>query len=184
MEGYIGEIRMFGGNFAPRNWAFCQGQTLSIASNSALFSILGVVYGGDGRTTFQLPDLRGRVAIQAGHGNGLSSYALGQKGGQETVTLTQQQMPSHNHTTTNDLAAQVGVLEDDGNTPDVAGHILSNANESIYSSDAANAQLGGVSVTGGVTVNNAGGGQSHENRMPFLAVNYIICLYGIFPSRS
>lgn len=185
MEGYIAEIRMFGGNFAPRNWAFCSGQLISIAQNSALFSILGTTYGGNGQTTFGLPDMRGRVPVHAGQGAGLSNYVLGEKAGVEKVTLTTNQMPTHNHGAQATITAHVGVLEDDGNTQEVAGHVLSNSpSEQLYSSDAATGQLGGVSATGTVTVDFNGGSQSHENRMPLLVVNFIICLYGIFPSRS
>src|SRR3954468_23228168 len=96
-EPFLGEIRMFGGNFAPRGWAFCNGQILSIAQNTALFSLLGTTYGGNGQTTFGLPDLRGRVAVSAGQGPGLSNYSLGELAGSESVTLTSANMPAHNH---------------------------------------------------------------------------------------
>lgn len=185
MEGTIGEIRMFGGNFAPRNWAFCSGQLMSIAQNSAMFSILGTTFGGDGRTTFGLPDMRGRAAIHAGHGPGLSDYRLGQKGGVEQVTLNITQIPSHNHTINSTLAAHVGVADDDGNSQDVAGNVLANSpGEQIYSSATPDGQLGGVGLSGTVTAGNTGGNLQHENRMPYLAVNYIICMFGIFPSRG
>ena len=122
MEGTIGEIRGFGGNFAPRAWAFCNGQLLSIAQNQALFSILGTTYGGDGRTTFGLPDLRGRMPIGAGTGPGLSTRKLGARSGTDTVTLTRNQIPSHTHTVTNSLSgvAQLAVTSEDGdsNSPD------------------------------------------------------------------
>lgn len=173
-EPYIGEIRMFGGNFAPRGWAFCDGQLLSIAQNSALFSILGTIYGGDGRTTFALPDLRGRVAIGPGNGPGLSSYREGQRGGTETVTLNTNEIPSHSHTIV------VGATEEDGNSNEPNGNVLANsANFGYYTGGPeANVSLGGVSA------GNTGGNLSHENRQPFLAIYYIIALQGIFPPRS
>ena len=186
MEGTIGEIRMFGGNFAPRSWAFCSGQLMSIAQNSALFSILGTTFGGDGRTTFGLPDMRGRVSIHAGNGPGLTDRRLGQKGGEENVTLLTQQMPSHNHVATPNLSGTVGVIEDDGTTADAAGNVLANATSGeIYHTGTPDATLGGgVAVTGSVAVSHTGGGQPHDNMQPWLAVNYIICLFGVFPSRS
>jgi microcystin-dependent protein len=172
-EPFIGEIVMFGGNFAPRSWAFCDGQLLSIAQNTALFSSLGTTYGGDGRTTFGLPDLRGRVPIGPRNGPGLSSYALGQRGGAETVTLTANQMPSHNH-----AAAAAGPA---GNSNDAIGNIWADdagVSSATYSSAAAAGTMRGDAI------GNAGGNQAHENRQPYLAVNFIICLQGIFPSRN
>ncbi len=160
MEPFIGQVMMFGGNFAPRGWALCDGQLLSINSNSALFSILGTTYGGDGRTTFALPDLRGRVAIGPRTGPGLSNYNLGQSGGVEAVTLTTAQIPAHSH----DLEVQHPVTE---GTTAYAG------------AEEDNTQATGTEVT-----NSTGGGQSHENRQPYLVVNYIIALQGTYPSRS
>jgi microcystin-dependent protein len=177
MEGYIGEIRLFAGNFAPRNWALCEGQLLPINSYTAVFSILGTIYGGDGRTTFGLPDLRGRTPIGPGNGPGLSSYNIGQKGGVETVTLNATQIPSHNHTATGQIKSNGGP----GDAPSPAGAYFGEANDDIYASSA-----GGTMASDGVniTVGNAGGNQSHENRQPYLACYYIICLAGIYPSRS
>ena len=173
MEGMIGEVRIFAGTFAPRTWAFCNGQLLSIAENQALFSILGTIYGGDGRTTFALPDLRGRTVIGPGNGPGLPSYREGQKGGNYETTLNTTNMPSHNHGVAVNLGAgpateNIGA----GNKLAVA------ATDNIYN-NANNAQ-----VLGGVTQNNAGGGQSFSNMQPYTPVYYIICLYGVFPSRS
>lgn len=184
MDGTIGEIRMFAGNFAPRNWAFCDGQLMSIAQNSALFSILGTTYGGDGRSSFGLPDLRGRVPIHAGHGTGLSDRRLGQKGGEETVHLLTQNMPSHTHQINNTLTAKVGVVDDDAGTGDCAGNKLANSSASVYSTSNTDADLGGVELSGAVTANHTGGDQPHDNMQPFGVVNYIICLQGLFPSRS
>lgn len=186
MEPFIGEIIMFGGNFAPRGWAFCDGQLLPISSNSALFSILGTTYGGDGRTTFALPDLRGRAPIHAGNGPGLSSRRLGEKSGTETVTLDQTQMPAHTHNAAvsgGDTSINIGGGK--GNTADPNGNYLSNTGAAIYKTAAGTGSLGGVGKTA-VTVTNANAGASlpHNNMQPYLVVNYIIALIGIYPSRS
>lgn len=171
MEPFIGQIIMFGGNFAPKGWAFCDGQLLPIAQNSALFSILGTTYGGDGRTTFALPDLRGRVSIHPGRGPGLSTYLLGEKGGTEEVTLTLNEIPSHNHSVLANSAV--------GTSPDPAGNFLANTgafdNEYINNAN--------VNMHPSM-INKAGGSQSHTNLQPFLCVNYIIAMYGVFPSRG
>ncbi len=174
MDPFIAQILMFGGNFAPRGWAFCDGQLLPISSYSALFSILGTTYGGDGRTTFGLPDLRGRAPIHAGNGPGLSSRRLGEKGGQENVVLQTSQMPPHNHTASATVAVSTGVGDEGSPTGVLAAH------SGAFTEDGNGAQLGGVSTT----VNNTGGGQSHNIMQPFLGVNYIIALVGVFPSRS
>ncbi len=172
MEGFIGQIMMFGGNFAPRSWAFCDGQLLSIFSNEALFSVLGTTYGGDGQTTFALPDLRGRVAIHAGNGPGLSDRRLGEKGGAERETLNITQLPSHTH----GIALSGSTAAADASDP--TGKYLARTNEDIYSSSGPSTGMSGV------TIGNTGGNQSFNNIQPSLAVNYIICLYGVYPSRS
>ncbi len=189
MDPFLAQIIMFGGNFAPRGWAFCDGQLLAIASNQALFSLLGTTYGGDGRTTFALPDLRGRTPIHAGHGPGLSSYKIGQRGGVETVTLNITQMPSHTHgASVTEGSAALPVYSTSGaeDSSDPAGHILTNSGSDLFTSENANGTYGAPApVTGtGVAVLNQGGSQPHENRQPFLTVNYIIALQGTFPSRS
>ncbi|BDD05132.1 phage tail protein [Aureibacter tunicatorum] len=193
MEGVIGEIRMFGGNFAPRAWAFCQGQLLAISSNQALFSILGTTYGGDGRTSFGLPDLRGRAPLSAGTGPGLSTRKLGSRSGTETVTLTQNQMPQHTHIaqfTQTAGVTNISAVADSANQEDPTNHYLAAANiagtNQIYSNDTPTTTMGPspVTVTGNVTVYNTGGSQYHNNMQPYLVVNYIICLQGVFPSRS
>lgn len=168
---YIGEIRMFAGNFPINGWAFCHGQLLPIADNDALFQLIGTTYGGDGQTTFALPDLRGRVPVHMGTGPGLSTRVLGQVGGQETVTLTTNQIPSHGHAPT--ASTQRGTQTSPAN-----GVWAGSATAALYSS-----------ATPGVAMNPAavgvaGGSQPHENRIPFLAVNFIISLYGIFPSQN
>lgn len=190
-EPFIGQIVMFGGNFAPRAWAFCDGQLLAISSNSALFSILGTTYGGDGRTTFALPDLRGRVAIGPRQGPGLSDYRLGQRGGIEDVVLNQTQMPAHIHPASA-TATSTATMMAEGQTGTVstpAGNMLA-AGSNIFRPNArqddVNMDPAMVSVNTDVqvTVGNAGNSLPHENRQPYLAVNYIIALFGIFPSRN
>jgi microcystin-dependent protein len=163
-EQLLGEVKMFAGDFAPKGWAFCHGQLLPIAQNTALFSLLGTIYGGDGRTTFALPDLRGRVAIAPGAGPGLSTYRQGQKGGLENTTLTQTNLPAHNHT-----------------VPSLAVDPASNA--STLSKGNTSTVTVGNAPTGTVNTANAGGGQSLNNMQPFLSVNYIIAIEGLFPSR-
>lgn len=188
MEGYIGQIILFAGNFAPRTWAFCEGQLLAISSNTALFSILGTTYGGDGRTTFALPDLRGRAGIHQGSGPGLSNYRLGQKGGVEDVTLNITQIPSHQHgltgTATVGGSVDVGVNTGNANSANpTAGAFAAGA---FYSSSAADGAYAHVSHNLALAGNtaNAGGTQQHENMQPWLSTYYVICLQGIFPSRS
>ena len=166
-EPFIGEIRMVGFNFAPRSWAFCDGQILSISQNTALFSLLGTTYGGDGRTTFALPDLRGRVPLHPGNGPGLSSYTLGQKSGVETVNLTQNQIPAHSHFPL--------CSSDDPNSGSPTSGYSAAVGTPIYSTS----QNGNMGATSSV-----GGSQAHENRQPYLAINFCIALQGLFPSRS
>ncbi|WP_452597749.1 phage tail protein [Pontimicrobium sp. MEBiC01747] len=173
MDPFIGEIIMFGGNFAPRGWALCNGQLLAISSNSALFSILGTTYGGDGRTTFALPDLRGRSPIHAGTGPGLSPMKLGQRGGAEYHTLNILEMPSHNHV----AAMSVSKAAADDDTPSAGVSI--GASE-IFVEGAADQPL----ASGSVAVGNNGGNQSFYIRNPFEVVNYIIALQGTYPSRN
>lgn len=170
-EPFIGEIKMFSGNFAPRGWAFCDGQLLAINSNTALYSILGTIYGGDGRTTFALPDLRGRMAIHAGSGPGLSLRRLGEKSGQETVTLNILEIPFHNHSQT--------VSTDSGDTAVPTGNLLANTGgrDPDYKTPAG-------ANTAQNSTGNVGGNQSHNNMPPYQVVNYIIALQGIFPSRD
>lgn len=168
-DPFIGQIIMFGGNFAPRGWAFCDGQLLQIATNSALFSILGTTYGGDGRTNFGLPDLRGRVPIHNGAGVGLDSYRLGQKGGSEEVTLATAQLPSHSH--------DLQVADQLPNTNEAGSGLLTKQQSRFYSdSGAASTMPDAISATGGA--------QAVDLRQPYLAVNYIIALVGVFPPRS
>lgn len=181
MEGMIGEVRMFGGNFAPRSWALCDGQLLPISQNSALFSILGTIYGGDGRTTFALPDCRGRFVIGPGNGPGLSDYREGQKGGQENVILNTTQIPSHTHGAGN---SKVKMLLSPGNSnnPNAKNIALAPSGVNVYNAAAPTLDMAANNVA--VTVGNTGGNQDHTNMMPYQVVNYIICLFGVYPSRS
>lgn len=168
MNPFIGQIMIFGGNFAPRGWAFCQGQLLPIASNTALFSILGTTYGGDGRTTFALPDMRGRVVISPGNGPGLPTRRIGERGGVESNTLTVNHLPSHNH---------IAHIPINTAAETEAQGYLSNAN--IYAEEATPGQF-----YPGTSLSNTGGGNPINNMGPFLTLNYIIALQGTFPSRS
>ncbi len=181
LEPYIGGIVLFAGTFAPRGWAFCNGQLLAISQNSALFAILGTTYGGNGVTTFALPDLRGRVPVSQGQGPGLSNYTLGEQTGTETVTLLTTQMPAHNHTL--QLTAQVQVASGNPTTEEAADAFLTTTGAPFYASSAAgNDHLGGVTAAG--TSGISGGSQPFDNRSPYLGLNYIIALQGIFPSRN
>lgn len=172
MEPFIGQVCSFGFNFAPRGWAQCNGQLLAISQYSALFSLLGTSYGGDGRTTFGLPDLRGRVAINQGQGPGLSDYKIGQMAGKEGVTLTQNEMPSHSH------PGQLHASSTGANQEEPQNHLLGES--AIYTDGAANQ----VMNSGAVTIGLTGGNQPHDNLQPYLTINYCIALEGVFPQRS
>jgi microcystin-dependent protein len=175
-DPFIAEVKIFAGNFAPRGWAFCDGQLLSIAQNTALFSLVGTTYGGDGRTTMGLPNLQGRAPMHPGNGPGLTPRRLGETGGVQTVTLTAAQMPSHTHTA--QVTTQPGSDDDPqndavlgaGSTP---ATLLYGASTSTLDGEMAGAALA-----------NYGGGQAHNNLQPVLALNYIIALVGLYPSRS
>jgi len=169
-EPFVGEIRMFAGNFAPRGWALCDGQLLAVSQNDALFSLLGTIYGGDGRTTFGLPDMRGRIPVHAGTGPGLSPRRLGAKFGAESVTLTVNQMPSHSH--------PLQVTTDNGPDANPAGNALAGSTLlEAYADETPVENMANSSVT------HVGGSRSHTNLMPFLCINFIIALFGIYPSR-
>jgi microcystin-dependent protein len=181
MDFFIGQIMMFGGTFAPRDWAFCDGQLLPIAQHQALFSILGTTYGGDGRTTFALPDLRGRLPIHAGSGPGLSSRKLGSKGGDEKNTLAESQMPAHHH----DVTVTARCINAAGNVTSPAGHVCAvdaGGSSVTYSDGTADSNMNAGAIE--VQQQNKGANQAINNMPPYLTVNYIICLEGIFPSRS
>ena len=173
---YIGQITLFAGNFEPQGWKYCHGQLLSVSEYQALFSILGTVYGGDGRTTFGLPDLRGRVPLHvggsSGQGSGLSEYRLGQKVGAETVAITATTMPAHTH----DLKAHTKIASSE----EPEGNFLAKPDRGIY--------LDSTSVL--VPMNSASignyiaNGDAHNNLQPFLGLNFIIALIGVYPSRN
>ncbi len=167
-EPFLAEVRIVGFNFAPRGWAFCDGQILPINQNQSLYSLLGTTYGGDGRTSFALPDLRGRTPIHVGSSNG-NSHQLGQKSGEETHTLSVNEMPSHDH--------QWQAADVDGDTPIPAGSSLARyLNGYRDAQDLIEPRSG--------TLANAGGGQAHNNMQPYLALNFCIALQGLFPSRN
>lgn len=170
-EPFLGEIRMFCGNFAPTGWALCNGQLLSIAQNTALFSILGTSFGGDGVQTFALPNLQSRVPIHWGQGAGLSPYNLGQSAGAENVTLLQNQMPAHSHLVSSDTG-------DVGTSSHPNGQLLASSGAAtIYNANA-------DSTMNPAMIQNAGGNQPHTNIQPYLCLTFIIALQGIYPSRS
>jgi microcystin-dependent protein len=171
-QPYIGEIRMFAGTFAPVGWAFCDGQILPISENDALFNLIGTTYGGDGQDNFALPDLRGRAPLHQGTRPGGSTYTIGEPGGVERVTLTVGQIPNHRHA----LLVTTG----SGTTADPAGNVLaSSPSTATYVDGVTPADaLAATSLAG------RGGSQEHNNRMPYLAINHIISLFGIFPSQT
>ncbi|HEV2674546.1 MAG TPA: tail fiber protein [Aliidongia sp.] len=178
-EPFLGECMIFAGNFAPQGFALCDGQLLPISQNTALFAILGTTYGGNGTTTFALPDFRGRLAVGQGQGPGLSPYNVGDQVGVESHALTSVEMPSHTHT----VAAVANGTTLGTNVPGTGALLGSsyaneanNPTEAVYSTDAPTVVLG--------PVGNGGGNQPHENRMPFLAVTWCIALFGVFPSRN
>jgi microcystin-dependent protein len=179
MNPFLGEMKMFGGNFAPRGWAYCDGQLLSINANQALFSLLGTTYGGDGRTTFALPDLRGRVGMHAGHGPGLSDRRLGARLGTEYNILNTIQLPSHNHTGAGTV--KVAAIPGDQRIP-TNRNLAGSSSDFQYSDTAPNASMAANNVE--VTVGNTGGSQPVYNIQPSEVIHYIIALQGVFPSRS
>ena len=172
-EPYIAQIMIFGFNFAPRNYAFCRGQIIGIAQNQALFSLIGTTYGGDGVTTFALPNLQGSGIVNVGQGPGLSNYDLGQQAGADTVTLTSGQIPQHTH----QVYGYQGTTVDPG--PNNSGWFGKSAVPGrIYSDQAHDQAFASQAIT------TSGGSLPHENQQPYLAMNYCIALYGIFPSRN
>jgi microcystin-dependent protein len=181
-QPYLGEIEIFGFGFAPKGWAICAGQTLSINQNQALFSLLGTTYGGNGTTTFNLPDLRGRLPVGQGNGNGLTPRSIGQTGGETNHTLQVTETPSHNHGLA--AAANVSGSVDTPNSTEVLAQTTGKASNgtpltvNLYAADSNPSQaLASASI--GVT-----GGQPHSNVMPFLALNFCIALTGIYPSQN
>jgi microcystin-dependent protein len=171
-EPYIGEITMFAGNFPPRGWAFCDGQILPISQNTALFSLVGTTYGGDGRTTFALPDLRGRVPLHAGTGPGLSHRTWGSRGGAERVALSDTQMPSHRH--------YMNGFPGDATSYNPVGNLPALSVMPSYADPGG--RTGRHMAVDAIT--QEGAGQAHENMQPYLTVHYIIALQGLFPPRN
>ncbi len=173
-EPFVAEIRIFAGNFAPRSWAFCNGQLLPVSQNTALFSLVGTTYGGDGRTTFGLPNLQGRAPMHPGRGPGLTDRRLGEHGGVETVTLSEDQMPNHTHT----LRATAENGEQGSLTSAVT---LARARGGAPYQSSTSANLVDMDAR---SLPNTGGSQAHNNLQPYLTLNFIIALEGLYPSRS
>ena len=173
MDPFVAEIRIFPFNFAPKGWAFCDGQLLPISQNTALFSLLGTTYGGDGKSTFALPDMQGNVPLQPGQGQGLSLYDLGERAGSETVTLLVSEIPVHNH------QVMASAIAGDTNSPSPGVSLARSHNATAYQS-ATNQNL----VLGSFqALTPAGGGLPHNNMMPYLTLNFCIALQGVFPPR-
>ena len=168
-EPFLAEVRIVGFSFAPRGWAFCDGQLLPINQNQSLYSLLGTTYGGDGRTSFALPDLRGRTPVHVGSSNG-TDHRLGQKSGEETHTLSAAEMPQHKHSVTATTTT--------GTNPIPAGNELAMSANQLYHEDNNLVNMGSTAVA------NVGGGQGHNNMQPYIAVNFCIALQGLFPSRN
>ena len=191
MQGSIGEIKIFAGNYAPKSWKFCHGQVLNIADYPAAHAVIGTAYGGDGITTFQLPDMRGRTLVGAGHGAGLSERIFGTTGGAETVTLTSEQLPAHSHGATATVTGTVTpkCLDDTGLNDSPGGQypaVCSDSTLKLYTNatQTPDATMGSspIDATASVTVASAGGGQAVVVTNPYIAVHYIICVEAFMPS--
>jgi microcystin-dependent protein len=179
-DPFIGEIRSFPFNFAPKGWAFCNGQLLPLSQNTALFSLLGTTYGGNGQTTFGLPDLQGRTAMGQGQGPGLTDRFLGETGGATAVTLLQTEMPSHQHTVNGRTVATAGSADPTGNVLSM-GTWRSGSQFGVVQAYATQAPNSAMSPTAAAP---AGGSQPHNNMMPYVTLNYCIALQGVYPPRS
>jgi microcystin-dependent protein len=181
MEGVIGYVTMFAGNFAPKSWAFCNGQTINIASNTALYSILGTTYGGNGTTTFQLPNTQGRAVVGTGTGPGLSTYDSGQAAGTNSVTITNAQMPAHVHPV-------IVTIQNQANESAEADTTAANGN--VYTRDSnitpydSNPGFNGAVFQAQITMTNSGSNLPMTIERPMIGMNYIICQYGVFPARN
>ena len=174
-QPYVGEIRMFAGNFAPAGWQFCEGQLLPISENQTLFNLIGTTYGGDGQQTFALPDLRGRLPIHMGNG-----FTLAQSGGAEEITLTVQQLPSHTHGPGGGMSGGVSAVSEPATGGDPTAMLPAKAEEAVYATPSGPANV--LSLPNAIAP--AGGSQPHANLQPFLCVDFIISLFGIFPSQN
>lgn len=179
MDGTVGEIRLFAATFAPKNWSYCNGSLIAIRSNTALFSILGTVYGGDGTTTFGLPNLAGRVALGVGQGPGLSYYTAGEMSGANSVNLTIAEIPPHTHASSGTVL--VPAYSDEGDTNVPTGNVLS-AKSTMFSTGDGDTALKPVPFI--VTTGVVGNGQPLSLNQPSLGMNYIICMFGTFPQRQ
>jgi microcystin-dependent protein len=178
MDGFLGEVKLFAGNFAPQNWVFCQGQTLNINMYTALWSIIGNTYGGDGVRTFMLPDYRGRAPVGFGSGASLTAYALGQQAGTLGNTLTLDQVPAHTHTVNGSVSFMASSHAADSDSP-VGNYFASGDGSKKF-----DVQHDGVTQPINITLNNTGSNVPVSNMMPYQAINYIICILGIYPSHS
>jgi microcystin-dependent protein len=176
MAPYVGEIRMFAGNFAPNGWMFCEGQTLPISENEVLFQLIGTTYGGDGQSTFDLPNLASRIPLHMGTGPDGTTYQLGEMAGTESVTLTTQQIPIHTHA----MACSSGGGQNSSNPANAVAGVSDLSQYNDLTAAATNAQLGTPPFNSDIT----GGSQPHENTQPFLCINFIISLFGVFPSQT
>lgn len=178
MDPYLAQVIMFGGNFAPRGWRLCDGSLLSIAQNTALFSLIGTIYGGNGQTTFGLPDFRGRTPVGAGQGPGLPSVELGETSGLPTTTLISTNIPIHTHTAT----MAVAVSDTAANSTEADGKILASPASRIYTAATnASGNLGGIAPVNSSII---GSSQSFNNRQPYIGILFLICYEGIYPSRN
>jgi len=177
MEGYLAQVIMFGSNFAPLGWAFCQGQLIAISQNTALFSLVGTTYGGNGTVTFGLPDLRSRAPMGAGQGPGLPNVSLGEMSGVENITLLISNLPPHTHPVT----PVVKVASTNATTDEPAGAVLTTSDNNNYAAPAA---ANGNLAAGTLTLSPSGSGQPLSIRQPYIGINFIICTSGFFPSRN
>ncbi|MCD1638527.1 tail fiber protein [Pseudomonas stutzeri] len=180
-EPFLGEIRMVGFNFAPHGWAFCQGQIMSIAQNTALFSLLGTMYGGNGQTTFGLPDLRGRSPVGTGRGGGLSDIVVGEMSGAENVTLLTSNMPMHTHPTSVEVA---GAATTPTTTPSTTNNVLGASGGGPGQATIWSTEMSSPVQMAGVVSGVAGGSQPFSVRDPYIGINFVIALQGIFPSHN
>ncbi len=180
-QPYVGQVLIFGGNFAPAGWMTCQGQLLPISEYETLFNLIGTTYGGDGQSTFALPDLQGRAPVHMGQGNGLSNYAIGQAAGVESVTLTTQQIPAHNHFVQVDTGNTTNNTSKPTNTSYLSDEVQGAPSDSAFVYVANNGQNQTTLATQTIAI--TGGSQPHENRQPLLVLNFIISLFGVYPHQ-